>query len=236
MPKFTKATARAAAAKRHRKAPVVDEGDIAAPPAPEDAPLPASFHGGLPPVEQAAVVVTAPPDDAPTIETPSDTGSDGSSAPAASPASTATIEITAQPFTPEIVEQFAGIAFDLVGAVTGRPQIWKLDPDEIKPIAPAIGHQLGRIPIIRAIGPDNTEMMIVAAGLGIIVTKRLNEHADQTQRERETEQQRLAGGGDRRSDIAPARSAPAAAPAGATSKGFASEGGEGRLHIGQRLS
>lgn len=230
MPKFTPETARAAAAARRAKKlhaaelPAIDSTRRI--PEADEPRVPASFHGGLPPVEHAKVVVTPPSAAPPTVDAPEDAPTLGGDI--GTPAQTR-VEVLQTPFTPEIVEQFVGIAFDLVGAATGRPNIWKLDPEEIKPISGAMGRQLGRIPIIRAIGPDNTELMIVAAGLGVIVTKRLNEHADEVQQERQAKAQQLRAEPARAGDIASRSSAPAAAAAPASN--FATEGGG--IHIGQ---
>lgn len=217
MPKFTKETARAAAAKRHRKTDV-GISDIAAVDEPR---VPPSMHGGLPPVERAAVVVSAPPPAPEPVAEPEP----ASTEPGASPAPT--LEVVATPFTPEVVKMFTNIIFDTVGVVTGKPHIWKLDEDELAPLATPIGHQLSRIPLVRALGPDNTELVICVTGIGVIVTKRLNEHADEVQREKAEKARRLAAG---EGDIAPR---PAAGPGPAGGGEFASEMPR-ELHIGVR--
>lgn len=150
---------------------------------------------GLP---QADVVVPPHPDTPPTIDV---------IAPREDPAAAApgtTVEVATSPFTPEVAEMLTKVAFDLAGAATGRPQIWKADDEEIRPIAPLIAHQLARIPIVRAIGPDNTELTIVVAGLGVMVTKRLNQHADAVQQERQAKIHQLrTGERPRPRDVAP---------------------------------
>lgn len=73
-------------------------------------------------------------------------------------------------------------AFGVASVVTGEPDIWQAHDEEIEPIAPALGRQLARIPVVRMIGPDNTEAGIVVLGLGVMVTRRLNEHADRKQK------------------------------------------------------
>lgn len=228
MPKFTKATARAAAAKR-RKKPAAAAGDIAptSPPADEEPRIPASMHGGLPPVERATIVVSAPPPAPAPSEPPAE-----EPAAATPPASgVEVVEVTGTPFTPEVVKMFTNIVFDTVGVVTGKPHIWKLDEDELEPLAKPIGHQLSRIPLVRALGPDNTELVICVMGLGVVVTKRLNEHADEVQQERDEKARRLAAGGG---DIA-ARSSASPAPSTGPAQDFATEGPRD-LHIGMRAA
>lgn len=217
---FTKETARAAAAKRREKA-AARISDIAAP-APADEPkVPPSFHGGLPPVERAEVVVPPPPP-APEPEPASEV------APTADPAKAEVVEVTEGVFSPEVTKMLANIAFDTVGVVTGKPHIWKLDDEEIEPLAKPIGHQLSRIPLVKAIGPDNTELAVVVLGMGVIVTKRLNAHADENQREAQEKARRLAAGeAPTRRDIARSSAPPAPAE---QREDFASEGGG--VHIG----
>lgn len=223
---FTRETARAAAAKRRAKRASAAASDIASPadPPAEEPRVPTSMHGGLPPLETATVVVTPPPPPEPTPE-PEPAAADPAIA------KPEVVEVTGTPFTPDVVKMFTNIAFDAVGVVTGKPHIWKLDPEELDPLVGPMGHQLSRIPLVRALGPDNTELVIVTMGLGVIVTKRLNEHADENERERQEKARRLAAGETpSRGDVAPSRSAPApAAPAGE----FATEGGG--VHIGMSV-
>lgn len=225
MPRFTSATARAARAKRDAKKVAGGGGDIApTSPAPDEPRVPPSMHGGLPPVEAASVVVTAPPPAPvePEVEP-------AAAAPETKPAASE-VQLAPTPFSPAVTKMLANIAFDTVGVVTGKPHIWKLDDEEIEPLTEGIGHQLARIPLVKAIGPDNTELAVVVLGMGVIVTKRLNEHAEENERERQEKARRLAAGGG---DIAPStRTAPAAAaPSGGGE--FASEMPAG-LHVGLR--
>ncbi len=90
-----------------------------------------------------------------------------------------------QVFSPEVTAMLVEVAFGVAAVATGEPEIWQVSDDEIKPLAPGIGRQLSRIPVVRAIGPDNTELGIVVLGLGVMVTRRLNETAAKKQAERE---------------------------------------------------
>lgn len=177
MARFTRDTARAAAAKRYRRE--------------VPAPVPEPAAGELP-VETAEVIVPPAPTSTPTIDTPP---AQPSTAPAAK------VETVDGVFTPEVATMLARIAFDVAGIATGRPEIYRATDDELEPLALPLAHQLQRIPVVRAIGPDNTELAIVTVGLGVMVTRRLNEHAAAKQRE-------AAAAGR-----APARSSPADAPA-----------------------
>ncbi len=87
-------------------------------------------------------------------------------------------------FSPEISAMILETAFGVAAVATGEPDIWQATDDEIEPLAPGLGRQLARIPVIRMIGPDNTEGGIVLLGIGVMVTRRLNEHAEKRQRER----------------------------------------------------
>lgn len=130
------------------------------------------------------------------------------------------------------------IAFGIVAAMTGAPEIWKTTDDELDPLAPAVARQLSRIPLVKAIGPDNSELVIVVAGVGTMTLRRLNEYARKVQDERAARPART------RSDIAsagaPARAgSPLAAADAATppapangETAFATEGGPPRLHVG----
>lgn len=87
-----------------------------------------------------------------------------------------------QVFSPEVSAMLMHTAFGVASVVTGEPDIWQATDDEVDPLAPALGRQLARIPVIRMIGPDNTEGGVVLLGIGVMVTRRLNEHAERKQR------------------------------------------------------
>lgn len=118
-------------------------------------------------------------------------------------------------FSPEISAMILEAAFGVAAVVTGEPQIWQASDEEIEPLAPGLGRQLARIPIVRMIGPDNTEGGIVLLGIGVMITRRLNEHAELKQSRARAA--REAAAGDRGSsssepthiDEARARRAPA---------------------------
>ncbi len=106
-----------------------------------------------------------------------------------------------QVFSPEISAMLVHTAFGVASVVTGEPDIWQATDEEVDPLAPAIGRQLARIPVIRMIGPDNTEGGIVILGIGVMVTRRLNEHAAR-------KQQRASGAAAAAGDRVSVRSAP----------------------------
>lgn len=191
MPKFTPETARKAQQARAAKRAALleqwlDPRGQPAPPPPEQGAAELLGGAGLP---QADVVIPPHPDTPPTIDVIAPREPDPAAA-----APGATVEVATSPFTPEVAEMLTRVAFDIAGAATGRPQIWKADDEEIRPLAPLIAHQLARIPIVRAIGPDNTELTIVTVGLGVMVTKRLNQHADAVQQERQAKIHQLRTG------------------------------------------
>jgi hypothetical protein len=86
-------------------------------------------------------------------------------------------------FSPEISLMIMSTAFGVAAVVTGEPDIYQADDDELEPLAPAMGRQLARIPVVKAIGPDNTELGVLVLGLGYIGTRMLNEHARKRQAE-----------------------------------------------------
>jgi hypothetical protein len=131
-------------------------------------------------------------------------------------------------FSPEVSLMVMSTAFGVATAVTGEPDIYTASDDELEPLAPAFGRQISRIPIVKAAGPDNTELGILVLGLGFIVTRMLNEHA--------RKRQAIAAAAratpeERRDEIrATARIRPAAAAAG-----DALEDGSASPHFGVRV-
>lgn len=126
-----------------------------------------------PPVAATEPPRSSSPEDAPTAP--------ATSAPAAPLEDQARANLE-RVFSPEISAMLVHTAFGVASVVTGEPDIWQATDDEVDPLAPAIGRQLARIPVIRMIGPDNTEGGIVILGIGVMVTRRLNEHAARKQK------------------------------------------------------
>ena len=84
-------------------------------------------------------------------------------------------------FSPEVSLMVMSTAFGVAAVATGEPDIYTASDEELEPLAPAFGRQISRIPIVKAAGPDNTELGVLILGLGFIVTRMLNEHARKRQ-------------------------------------------------------
>jgi hypothetical protein len=195
-------------------------GTAASDPAPLPSPAPAA-SGAEARIRMSAPVAPAGPPSPGAAEAQT-----GSAPTPGSPPAPTTDETRAQlerVFSPEIAAMLVTAAFGVAAVATGEPDIWQASEEEIEPLAPAIGRQLARIPIVRAIGPDNTEAGIVVLGIGVMVTRRLNEHARKRQTEANAERAALEASGERTAeptDLATARAArargSAPAPAVAT--------------------
>jgi hypothetical protein len=139
-------------------------------------------------------------------------------------------------FSPEVTAMLLETAFGVAAVATGEPEIWRATDDEIRPLAPGLGRQLSRIPVVRAVGPDNTELGIVVLGLGVMVTRRLNETAEKIQHERRAKAAATRAAATE--TAAPARPHPAAAPAdpAAPAAALREDGEPDEHHFGMRVN
>lgn len=192
-------------------------------------------------IRMSAPVVSAPPRSEPTPGSPPASAAppaEGGAAPAATDPQREQLE---RVFSPEIAQMLLTTAFGVAAVATGEPDIWQAHDEEIEPIAPALGRQLARIPIVRMIGPDNTEAGIVVLGIGVMVTRRLNEHASRKQ-QRAAEARGVAAGETARTEPDPAelarararRSGAAAAAAPASGSTLEQEDGSRAAYFGMR--
>jgi hypothetical protein len=132
-------------------------------------------------------------------------------------------------FSPEVSMMVMSTAFGVAAVVTGEPDIYTPSDDELEPLAPAFGRQISRIPIVKAAGPDNTELGILILGLGLIVTRMLNEHARKRQTANATAS---ASPEQRREEI---RATARRAPVPATGNAAELEDGAREPHFGMRV-
>ncbi len=78
---------------------------------------------------------------------------------------------------PKTVTQILKGAFDLVSIVTHEDH-WKVEDDEVDNVAEPLCRQLQRIPIIRAIGQDAADLIIIGSTLGALLYFRIRESAE----------------------------------------------------------
>lgn len=109
---------------------------------------------------------------------------------ATTPEAAAPVVGTGAPIPPDTAKLALEIAFGIVAAATGEPEIWRATDEELDPLAPAVARQLSRIPLVKAIGPDNSELVVVVAGVGTMTLRRLNEYAAKVQQRRDARNSR----------------------------------------------